>query len=586
KVKLKWSSSDPNVAKVDNGKVKALAEGKTTITLTTEDGRISASTMVTVGTPASTKLNNLYFSKDVYNVQKGDTIRLSIKGSPSDFDLDTLSLYYMTEDENIATVTQDGEVTGEEIGKTVVYVSTTDSKYSAEAVINVLDDLVPVEDVYIDTRGEQFDGSTLEVFEDQSFSLKAIVSPDDATEDGVKWSTSDRHVVAVDDEEYGDFEVKGKVGDTAKITVTTVDGGKTDTIKVKIVEGTAVPVKITGIDIVDSDLELAVGQDTKLSVNITPSNATNKTLSWSSSNGSVASVTSSGVVKAIAEGTTTIKASASDGSGWTDSINVTVKKATTNIKVESVSITGASEVAVGSTINLEATVSPDNATNKNVAWKSSNTAVAEVSSDGTVTGVKEGAVNITATAKDGSGKSATYKVTVVKAAPVNVPVTGISISGPSKVTVGESINLSANIEPSNATDKSVTWSSSDKGIATVSGGKVTGVTAGTVTIIAKSNGLSSTIEITVEAAAEEPVPDEPNDNTKPDDGTSGGETPAGDDTEGGDSGETPSPEDETTPDAGNGEDSGTTEETGKTVEEEKTEGPAQSGEQTEGEPAV
>ena len=137
-------------------------------------------------------------------------------------------------------------------------------------------------------------------------------------------------------------------------------------------------------------------------------------------------------------------------------------------------------INVGSTAQLTATVSPSNATNKSVSWTSSNTSVATVNSSGIVTGVSSGTCTITATARDGSGKSASCTVTVKQL------VTGMSLNYSTlKIKVGSSTQLTATVSPSNASNKSVSWTSSNTNVATVSSnGLVTGVSSGTCTITA------------------------------------------------------------------------------------------------------
>lgn len=162
------------------------------------------------------------------------------------------------------------------------------------------------------------------------------------------------------------------------------------------------------------------------------------------------------------------------------------------------------EVTVGKTITLKAEVLPADATNKTVTWTSSDATVATVK-DGVVTGVKAGETTITASA---GGKNATVKVTVKVAATsggetTTIAVTEVKITSTvTEVTAGETITLTAEVSPADATDKTVTWSSSDTAIATVdSTGKVTGVAAGTATITAKAGEKTAAVDVTVKAAA-------------------------------------------------------------------------------------
>lgn len=156
----------------------------------------------------------------------------------------------------------------------------------------------------------------------------------------------------------------------------------------------------------------------------------------------------------------------------------------------------------GKTGTLSATVSPSNATNKAVSWSSDNTDVATVDSSGKVTAIKAGTAKITIKTADGS-KTAVCTVTVKD--PV-VPVTGVTLDKTElSVEEGASGQLAATVAPSNATDKTVTWKSSNDAIATVDqNGKVTGVKAGTCNIVATTKDGAKTAEcaVTVTAPAE------------------------------------------------------------------------------------
>jgi ABC-type Fe3+-hydroxamate transport system substrate-binding protein len=150
---------------------------------------------------------------------------------------------------------------------------------------------------------------------------------------------------------------------------------------------------------------------------------------------------------------------------------------------------------VGSSYTLTPTVSPSDATNKNVTWKSSNTSVATVS-NGVVIGVSAGNATITVTTVDGS-KTATCSVTV-KAVSTVVNVTGVSLDNTTlEVVKGSSAVLTAAVVPSNASNKDVTWKSNDESIATVLNGVVTGVSNGTTTITATTADGSKTATCTV-----------------------------------------------------------------------------------------
>ena len=252
-------------------------------------------------------------------------------------------------------------------------------------------------------------------------------------------------------------------------------------------------VHVESVSLDKTSIELAAGNTTMLKATVLPDNATDKTVIWSSGNPSVATVSSSGIVTAKAAGSTTITVTTNDGG----------KKATCSVRVTSstVSVTGVSlnktslSLTEGETQTLVATVSPSNATDKSVTWTSSNNTVATVSSSGVVTAKKAGTATITVTTNDG-GKTATCSVTVVAA---TIPVTGVSLSQTSlMMRVGETQTLTATVSPSDATDKSVHWSSSNSSVATVSSsGMITAISVGEALISANSGDITASCEVTV-----------------------------------------------------------------------------------------
>ena len=230
---------------------------------------------------------------------------------------------------------------------------------------------------------------------------------------------------------------------------------------------------------------------------VCPPNADCKEVQWHSDNPSIASVNaSSGYIRANAVGITKIYATATDGSDCSDYLTVTVKN---SVPVTSVTLNRSSlSLEEGQCASLSATVYPSNATNKNVTWTSSNKKVATVSG-GIVTAISAGSAKITATAADGSGKSASCTVYVTG----DVLVSSITVS-PSNITlsVGGSTFLTANVCPTNATNKCVTWSTDNPCVATVNpnSGLVTAQGAGTATIYATAqdgSGVYGTCNISV-----------------------------------------------------------------------------------------
>ncbi len=192
--------------------------------------------------------------------------------------------------------------------------------------------------------------------------------------------------------------------DTGNYTLTVNGGTLTDDVT-----GT-VNYKVTGVSLDKTRLNLNVGVGATLTPTITPSNATDKSVTWESSAPGVATVDTNGKVTAVAEGTATITVTTADG-GKTATCEVTVtppaKTPVTSVTLDKTRLT----LDVGGSDTLTATVKPDDATNKAVTWSTSNEKVATVN-NGVVTAVGAGTATITAAASDGSGKTATCTVTV------------------------------------------------------------------------------------------------------------------------------------------------------------------------------
>ncbi|MBD0258048.1 MAG: Ig-like domain-containing protein, partial [Cytophagales bacterium] len=168
-------------------------------------------------------------------------------------------------------------------------------------------------------------------------------------------------------------------------------------------------VNVTGVSVSPTNLSLTLNQTGQLTPTISPANASNKNVSWSSSNTAVATVSATGVVTGVSAGSATITVTTQDG-GRTATASVTVSSTGVAVTGVSVSPTSAT-VNTGNTTTLTATVAPANASNKNVSWSSSNTAIATVSAAGVVTGVSAGSATITVTTQDGS-RTATSAITV------------------------------------------------------------------------------------------------------------------------------------------------------------------------------
>ena len=242
---------------------------------------------------------------------------------------------------------------------------------------------------------------------------------------------------------------------------------------------------------------LTTGQFLQLEASVAPTNATNRSVIWSSSNPAVATVTGSGLVSGVSAGNATIAVTTVEG-GHVATVAVTVE----GISVTGVSIDGADTrtLTTGYTLQLNANVAPANATNRSVIWSSSNPAVATVTESGLVSGVSAGNATIMVTTVDG-GHVATVAVTVEDIE--DISVTGVSIDGADTRTLitGYTLQLNANVAPANATNRSVIWSSNNPVVATVTeSGLVSGVSVGNaiITVTTVDGGYVASVTITVE----------------------------------------------------------------------------------------
>ena len=328
----------------------------------------------------------------------------------------------------------------------------------------------------------------------QTQKLTATIAPANATNQEVKWSTSNKNVATVS----ATGLVTAVSGGTATITCTAQDGSN-----VKATCKVTVTVPVSGIQLSQTGAVLTVGDTLTLTKTIYPSDATNQAVTWTSSSDAVASVDSNGKITAKTAGSAVITCKSVSDNSVVGICNVTVKakvQTPTEIKVSTISLNKTTaSVTKGKTLQLTATVTPGNATNKEVKWSTSNKNVATVSPSGLVTAKSAGTATITCTAKDGSNVKATCKITVKN--PV-VKVTKVTLNKTTATLAPkETLTLKATVTPTNATNKAVTWKSSNTKIATVSSsGKVTAKAAGTVTITCTAkdgSGKKATCKITV-----------------------------------------------------------------------------------------
>ena len=522
-----WSSSDASVATVDaNGNVKGVKAGTATITVTTADGSKTATCAVTVKEkPAETvPAESVTLDKKELTLKVGgsaETLRATV--TP---DNTTDELKWTVSNNEFVKITdnKDGTATIEalkatEENKTVTIVATAGS-VSDTCTVTVNPKTVTVTSITISGAPQE----SIEV--DGTFDLMAnvTVEPTGSTYEGeIIWDQNSNptdgegDVVQITADETGKATVKALEAGTA--TITAKAGDQTATCEVTVTAKTVEveSVTITGTGVENKKATMTAGDTLQLSAMVLPEGATEQGVTWESSNDSFATVTNGTVTAAnvTEQKTVTITAKSVSNEEKSDSITITVNPvAVTGIQLNqsSVELTG-----INSSTTLTATVTPNNAANKEVSWSVENTEGTDVVSLSGTTGD-----SITVTAKSGGkatikatagGQTATCEVTVT------VPVQNVSISADgvednsATMTAGGTLKLTAKVTPENATNNTVTWSvKNPEGTNVVSlsgttGNSITGnsitvnaVSAGKATITATAGGQSATFAITVQAS--------------------------------------------------------------------------------------
>ena len=256
-------------------------------------------------------------------------------------------------------------------------------------------------------------------------------------------------------------------------------------------------VEVTSVTVSPESINMVIGDTQRLTLTISPENASVKSGTWSSSNEAVATVSQDGTVTAVAEGTAMITVTAG---GKSDTCNVTVTAE--RIEVESIEISPAEVTLtqIGETAQLTVKIMPEDATYTEMTWSSSDESIATVTQDGLVTAVAEGSATLTVSVGE---ISATCNITV---AIERIEVESIEVS-PAEVTltqIGETAQLAAQVMPENATDAQITWTTSDEAVATVTEeGLVTAVANGKAVITASAGEKSAVCNVKVSTSIAE-----------------------------------------------------------------------------------
>lgn len=476
---LTWSVADGTVASVDaNGVVKGLKLGTTTLTVTTADGGASRTVQLIVTTIVTA-------------INAGTTAN-----PPTPYQNTTIAQY----------VPEGAGGTG----------GSWHAGYTGNARITATVDLSQVTDpaprqVYEYMRVSRNNVTQMRYYlrnliPNATYSVRLhFIEPSDAEKNNRIFS-----VKASNGDSLINFNVYQAAGNKLNTVVTRTLQAKTNSsgiIEVWFYPKTAANdphsasisaleariISLQGISIQSDSSNLYVSHTDTLKLTTTPLNATNRNVSYLSSNPAVATVDLNGVVTGKSAGTVTITAtSAESGFTATKTYNVIY------VPVQSLTLSASSaDVFVGSTNQLTATIAPAKASNKLVVWTSSDTLLAKVSANGTITGIKQGDVIIKAASAENPAIFAQANVHVA-----NVLATGLTLQ-PSTAIIGkgDTLLMRSTFSPANTSIKTLSWSTSDATVATVdTAGIITAIKQGNATITAATqdgSGVSTTLPVTV-----------------------------------------------------------------------------------------
>ena len=430
----------------------------------------------------------------------GGTLQMVATVSPSNATNKTVT-WSITSGGSYATINSTtGLLTAVDNGTVTVRATATDgSNVYGSTTITISNQTTPVVLVTSITVAGQ-GGATSITTDNGTLQMIATVSPSNATNKTVTWSITSGGSYATINSTTGLLTAVDNGTVTVRATATdgsSVYGSTTITISGQIIPVTSITVSGQGgATSITTD-----GGTLQMVATVSPSNATNKTVTWSITSGSsYATINSStGLLTAVNNGTVTVRATATDGSNVYGSTTITISGQV--IPITSITVSGqggaTSITTDGGTLQMVATVSPSNATNKTVTWSiTSGSSYATINSTtGLLTAVDNGTVTARATATDGSN---VYGSTTITISGQVIPVTSITVSGQggatSITTDGGTLQMAATVSPSNATNKTVTWSiTSGSSYATINSttGLLTAVDNGTVTVRATATDGSN-----------------------------------------------------------------------------------------------
>lgn len=392
-----------------------------------------------VGVSQAEDATAITFAADTVLVAVGKTA--SVKASVTPYAANKKGLTYVSSDPSVVTVTNKGKLTGVAQGECqVTATSVYDPTVSQSVTVKVI---LPVKKLTVTA-----DSQTVAV--GQTLQLSVGYQPEDASILSATFASSKESVATVTD----DGVVAGIKKGAASITVTSADGYAKATFKLTVVQAPE------AIEITPETAAAGVDRKVSLTATVTPKDANNKSVLWTSADENIATVSSKGQVTFTGVGTTQITATSQADPAVSASVPVQGLELAQGIAFDNTTYT----VLINETAQLYVNITPDTTTDQSVTYKVKNAKIASVDENGVVTGLKGGKTVVYATTADGSKKRASATIQVI------VPVKGVTYKYQDvRVGVGSRGSFTATITPSDASDKAMTWVSSDESIATVTG---------------------------------------------------------------------------------------------------------------------
>ncbi len=459
-----WTSSDENIATVNNNGVVTYKQAGEVI-ITARVDTFTDSCILKIVTPVT----GITLNEKEKTLMTGETLELIANISPAN--ATHKDVIWESSDTRVAVVDERGVVTAVGSGTAHITARANGSDVSASCIINVYQQVLELKLNY----------DKLTVRKGTIFWLYATLIPDTALNRDIVWESSLPGVATVD--EFG--QITALASGITTITATSLDTGATDSCVITVSES------VTGVTLNVREASIEIGEKLALIPTVTPIEAENKAVTYTTSDESVATVDANGVVTGLKGGTVIITCQTVDR-GLIASCRITVNEYISDIRFIEKEI----YIIKGDKKTLELDVSPKTATNKDFIWTSQNSAILHVDSDGVAYGVNYGTVIVTAMTTDGSEKRDTCKITVIK------PVDSLILREDKiKVEEGKDYQLDAIIFPSDSSVQNVVWTSSDTSVAVVDNtGKVTGIKEGVCRITATAKdgaGAFDVCEVTV-----------------------------------------------------------------------------------------